>query len=151
MKRLLIIFTLFISAFSALASDPILEQISELDGVTTVYLSKGMLGSFSQKGNSMIGEMDISSITGKLNYIEIYNCDDLDSIKKIRTLVSAYTKNKYEVMMRIKDESSLVKFLHKGSGNSSHLITIVDNKDNFTIISMSGNISISEIQKLTNK
>lgn len=148
-KRIFLIILLICSSFTMVAQESILNEISDMDGVTTVYLSKAMLG--SMKGNKF-GSINIGDIAGKLNSLEIISCNNNTVIKKIRKETEVFKDaSKYEQLIKIKEDGSNIVIYRKSKGKIATIIMLIDNVNEYVIISMTGEISLQEIQNLTKK
>ncbi|MEF9923638.1 MAG: DUF4252 domain-containing protein [Muribaculaceae bacterium] len=152
LKNIILTLIIMCSSMTMMASDSIFEKISDMDGVSTVHISKSMLRMFNSKSTKSIGGINIGTIAGKLNYIDIYSSESIPAIKKIRFLTkSIKTMPGYESLIKIKDDGSKVEVLLKTVGKISTVITIVDDGKEYTIIVLNGGISLEDIQSLTNQ
>lgn len=128
---------------------PTFEPISNYKGVTSVYISSAMLKNF---GTSMIGDPSISAIAGNLSSIEIIDCENKKFLYTIRNYVKkiAETYN-LETLARINDEGEKVSIYgYSTGGKITYLLMSVDDNDEITIISMSGDIPLDKVGELIN-
>ncbi len=126
---------------------PTFEAISNYKGVTSVYISSGMLKNF---GTSMIGNSGIRAIAGNLNSIEIIECENKKFLYTIRNYVKkiAHSYN-LETLARINEEGEKVTIYGSSTdGKISYLLMSVDDDDEITIISMSGDIPLDKVGEL---
>ncbi|MBQ3606524.1 MAG: DUF4252 domain-containing protein [Muribaculaceae bacterium] len=128
---------------------PTFEPISNYKGVTSVYISSAMLKNF---GSSMIGDPRISSIAGNLNSIEIIKCDNKKFVYTIRNYVKKIAEGYgLETLARINDEGEKVSIYGLSSGEKiTYVLMCVDDDDEITIISMSGEIPLDKVGELVN-
>ena len=128
---------------------PTFEPISNYKGVTSVYISSAMLKNF---GSSMIGDPRISSIAGNLNSIEIIECDNKKFVYTIRNYVKKIAEGYgLETLARINDEGEKVSIYGLSSGEKiTYVLMCVDDDDEITIISMSGEIPLDKVGELVN-
>ncbi len=128
---------------------PTFEPISNYKGVTSVFISSAMLKNF---GSSMIGDPRISSISGNLNSIEIIECDNKKFVYTIRNYVKKIAEGYgLETLARINDEGEKVSIYGLSSGEKiTYVLMCVDDDDEITIISMSGEIPLDKVGELVN-
>lgn len=125
----------------------VLKQISNIKGVTTVYLSKSMLGSIK---NTKPSGFNIGAVSSKLNYLEIITSDkkrDISSIRRLAKII--YNSPDYEQLMRIKEDDEYIYICKKTTGKTTNVIMLIDEEDEFTIIHLDGIMSLADIQALT--
>jgi len=148
-KHLLLALLIFISG-NCLAQKKLFDHFSDMDGVTSVYISKTML---QMMPNMKIQDgMDIGSFAGKLDGILILTSEDENISKLMRNETAAFHNNPaYEVLMRVKDGETNVNFYIRKKSESliGELIMLVDDEGEYVIIQMSGNLTMEDIQKLT--
>lgn len=125
----------------------VLKQISNINGVTTVYLSKSMLGSIK---NTKPSGFNIGAVSSKLNCLEIITANEEKDVSAVRKLAKIiYNSPEYEQLMRIKEEGEYIYICKKTTGKTTNLIMLMDEGDEFTIIHLDGNMSLEDIQALT--
>lgn len=128
---------------------PTFEAISNFKGVTSVYISKAMLKTF---GSSMIGDPKISAIAGNLNSIEIINCENKKYFYTISNYISKVVESyNLETLARINDDGEKVSiFSHSTNEKIDYLLMLVDDNEDMTVISMSGDIPLDKVGELVN-
>ena len=100
-----------------------------------------------------INGVNVGSIANRLDNIQILSCEETGIIEQLRKETKDInTKNGYEELMRIREngDKTTIYFKEKKSGNSEFVL-ITDEKDEFTIISIIGNITLQEMQKMVNE
>lgn len=129
---------------------PSFEQISNFKGVTSVYISSAMLKNF---GAGMIGDPHISAIAGNLNSIEIINCENKKYSYTIRNYVKKIAETyQLETLARINNDGEKVSIYGYYNGEKvTYILMLVDNKDDMTVISMSGDIPLDKVGELVNQ
>jgi hypothetical protein len=154
MRRLLtaIIFVVFAANLSA-QKNPF-EQFTEMDGVTSVYISKNMLSLFPKNAKNMnYGGIDVGNFLHKLSSILILTTEDKNIGKRMVSLANNQVKGgNYELLMRVKsDDNNTVNFFMKGKPESiRELIMIVDGGDDESVIlQFQGDFTLQDIQKMT--
>lgn len=153
MKRISIIALLMTlcSVFSY-GQQSFFDKYAEMDGVTSVYITKSMLGLFP-KGQTNVNGVNIGSIAGRLDNIQILSSDKPDIIDKLRKETAGInTKNGYEELMRIREdgEKTTIYFRDK-KDEKKEFVLVTDEKDELTIISIVGDLTLQEIQGIINK
>ena len=128
---------------------PSFEAISNYKGVTSVYISSAMLKNF---GTSMIGNPGIRAIAGNLNSVEIIECENKKFLYTIRNYVKKIADSyNLETLARINEEGEKVSIYgYSTDGKITYLLMSVDDNDEITIISMSGDIPLDKVGELIN-
>ena len=128
---------------------PSFEAISNYKGVTSVYISSAMLKNF---GTSMIGNPGIRAIAGNLNSVEIIECENKKFLYTTRNYVKKIaSSDNLETLARINEEGEKVTIYgYSTNGKMTYLLMSVDDDDEITIISMSGDIPLDKVGDLIN-
>lgn len=151
MKRTYII-TLLLSLCSLFtyAQDSFFDKFADMDGVTSVYISKAML---SMMPDMQTEGVNIGGVASKLDNIQILSCEKPDIIAKLKKETEFINpKNGYEELMRINDEGekTTIYLKHDKSGKKEFVL-LNNEKSEFTIIVITGNLTLQEIQGIINK
>lgn len=151
MKRTYII-TLLLSLCSLFtyAQDRFFDKFADMDGVTSVYISKAML---SMMPDMQTEGVNIGGVASKLDNIQILSCEKPDIIAKLKKETDFINpKNGYEELMRINDEGdkTTIYLKHDKSGKKEFVL-LNNEKGEFTIIVITGNLTLQEIQGIINK
>ncbi|WP_139855718.1 MULTISPECIES: DUF4252 domain-containing protein [Aequorivita] len=159
MKKIAILIALVIAPFISGAQSTF-DFLEDEKNVTSVIVTKNMF--------KLLSKMDLDSsdpeaqaylkMVNDLDYIKIYTTDNPATAKKMNETVAKYissSKNLGE-LMRVKDEGTNVKFYSKEGKNENYvsellmnLDGIVDGKPTTVIMSITGNIDLKRISKLT--
>ena len=123
-----------------------------MDGVTSVYISKSMLSLFP-KGQTNMNGINIGDIASRLDNIQILSADEQPIVDKLRKETSDInTRNGYEELMRVREDGDKTTIYFKdGKKDKKEFVLLVDEKDEFTIISIVGDLTLQEIQGIVNK
>lgn len=128
------------------------EKFTDMNGVTSVYISKNMISLFPKDSNQY-GGVDVSNFIGKLNSILILTSENKKVSQEMLSLANSRIKeNNYELLMRVKsDDGELVNFFMKGKpDNIQELIMIVDGNDEESVImQFLGNFKLQDVQEMT--
>ena len=128
------------------------DKYAEMDGVTSVYISKSMLSLFP-KGQTNVNGINIGDIASRLDNIQILSADEQPIVDKLRKETSDInTRNGYEELMRVREDGEKTTIYFKdGKKDKKEFVLLVDEKDEFTIISIVGDLTLQEIQGIINK
>lgn len=128
------------------------DKFTDMDGVTSVYISKNMMSLFPKDSNQY-GGVDVGNFVDKLSSILILTTENQKVGKEMLSLANSRIKeNNYELLMRVKsDDGELVNFFMKGKpDNIQELIMIVDgNDDESVIMQFLGNFKLQDVQQMT--
>lgn len=127
------------------------DKYAEMEGVTSVYISKSMLSLFP-KGQTNVNGINIGDIASRLDNIQILSADKQPIVDKLRKETSDInTKNGYEELMRVREDGEKTTIYFKdGKKDRKEFVLLVDEKDEFTIISIVGDLTLQEIQGIVN-
>ena len=128
------------------------DKYAEMDGVTSVYITKSMLSLFP-KGQTNVNGVNIGDIANRLDNIQILSCDKADIVSKLRKETAEInTKNGYEELMRIREDGEKTTIYFRDKKNEKkEFVLLTDEKDELTIISIVGDLTLEEIQGIINK
>jgi len=128
------------------------DKYAEMDGVTSVYITKSMLSLFP-KGQANVNGINIGDIASRLDNIQILSADEQPIVDKLRKETSHInTRNGYEELMRVREDGEKTTIYFKdGKKDKKEFVLLVDEKDEFTIISIVGDLTLQEIQGIINK
>ncbi len=151
-KSLFIALMLLIGVTAAQAQDntsKMFERFSNNNEITSVFISKAMLGSMS--GDQAVNGIDIKGLKEKLNQIEIYTTESPEACKSFRSEMSLIQKgNSHELLMSIKDKGNNVNFYAKKDNDKfKELIMFVDQAKECVIIRILGSFTSEDIEKIT--
>lgn len=91
------------------------DKYAEMDGVTSVYITKSMLSLFP-KGQTNVNGVNIGNIGDRLNNIQILSTDEQPIVDKLRKETSDInTRNGYEELMRVREDGEKTTIYFKDS------------------------------------
>ena len=127
------------------------DKYAEMEGVTSVYITKSMLSLFP-KGQASVNGVNIGNIASRLDNIQILSADEQPIIDKLRKETSGInTRNGYEELMRVREDGEKTTIYFKdGKKDKKEFVLLLDEKDEFTIISIVGDLTLQEIQGIIN-
>ena len=138
MKRTYII-TLLLSLCSLFtyAQDSFFDKYADMEGVTSVYISKAML---SLMPDMKAEGVNIGKMASKLDNIQILSCEKASVIAQIKKDVS------------INDEGEKTTiFLKHDKEKQKEFVLLSEEQNELTIIIITGNLTLQEIQSIINK
>ena len=127
------------------------DKYAEMEGVTSVYITKSMLSLFP-KGQTSVNGVNIGNIASRLDNIQILSADEQPIIDKLRKETSVInTRNGYEELMRVREDGEKTTIYFKdGKKDKKEFVLLLDEKDEFTIISIVGDLTLQEIHGIIN-
>ena len=127
------------------------DKYAEMDGVTSVYITKSMLSLFP-KGQANVNGVNIGNIASRLDNIQILSADEQPIVDKLRKETSHInTRNGYEELMRVREDGEKTTIYFKDSKkDKKEFVLLQDAKNEFTIISIVGDLTLQEIQGIVN-
>jgi UDP-N-acetyl-D-mannosaminuronate dehydrogenase len=97
-----------------------------------------------------INGVNVGNLAGRLEYIQILSSDSTEIIKQLRKETKdVNTKNGYEELMRVRDDGERVNIYFKEKKNKKNeFVLIADESDEYTIISIVGELTLQEMQEM---
>jgi fumarate reductase subunit C len=152
MKKIIFTLALIFAVTVVSAQDNPFEKFTDMDGVTSVFISKNMIALFPKDSN-LFGGVSINSFVDKLSSILILTTENKKVGQEMLSLANSRIKtNNYELLMRVKsDDGENVNFYMKGKPeNIQELIMIVDGDDDESVImQFLGNFKLEDVQNMT--
>lgn len=135
-------------AQSAMAQDALFDKYEDTNGVTTIFISKTMLGMIP---NVKAGNHDISKIAGKLDQLRILTCEKATLIPRILDdAKKTYKSEGYEAIMRMNDEGEKMTIYQRSlKGGKNEFVLLQEDGSNLNIINVKGAITLKDIQMIT--
>ncbi len=153
MKKIILSILLLTSFSLTFAQKNPFEQFSDMDGVTSVYISKTMLSMIPKNSKMDYGGVNVGGFLNKLSSILILTSEDQKIAPQMLSLANNRVKgNDYELLMRVKsDENDNINFFMKGKPEDiRELIMIVAGNDGENVImQFLGNFTLQDIQQMT--
>ena len=89
------------------------EKYADTKNVTYVYISKYMLGMAGKNATPSVPGVDIKTLAGKLTGIQIVSTENKAAQAKLKNdAKSIMAKDKYELLMQMKEDDSKVNIYH---------------------------------------
>lgn len=133
---------------NARAQDALFDKYEDTNGVTTVFISKTMLGMIP---NVKAGNHDISKVAGKLDQLRILTCEKASLIPHILDdAKKTYKSEGYEAIMRMNDDGEKMTIYQRSlKGGKNEFVLLQEDGSNLNIINVKGAITLKDIQMIT--
>lgn len=153
MKKIILSIWLLASFTFASAQNNPFEKFSDMDGVTSVYISKMMLSMMPKNAKAAYGGVNVGGFLNKLSSILILTSEDKIIAPQMLSLANERVKGRdYELLMRVKsDDNDNINFFMKGKPEDiRELIMIVAGNDGENVVmQFLGNFTLQDIQQMT--
>ena len=153
MKHSIILITiaLFLSIPTAIQAKTFdFDKMAEMEGVTSVHISKAMFRLLSGMSIKADG-IDLQSVMPKLESLQIITCEKPEIIPLLKKEAEVFsTKEGYEELMRVKEDDShtiILQKQHEDKPNEYVLVNIEGNEE-FNLILMKGTLTLEELQQM---
>lgn len=153
MKRIYIFSLLLtLSTLFCQAQQSFFDKYAEMDGVSSVYITKSMLKMFPDMSGKING-VNVGNLGNRLDHIQILSSDNLSIIGQLRKETKdVNTKNGYEELMRVRDDGDKITIYFKETKKGKNeFILIADEGNEYSIISIVGDLTLQEIQGMMNE
>ena len=147
-RKYLYALILLCCAHFCFAQDDLFEKYADMDGVTTVYISKKMFQ--MMPAMEEVG-LNLANMKGKIESLQILTTENGDLRRKMSEDFRALIGKKHEELMRVKDDDTRANFYVRQEGELiKELIMLADtDSDEFTVIQLRGNFTLNDIQEIT--
>ena len=153
MKKMMMVLALALTASGLFAQNNPFEKFTDMEGVTSVYISKNMLSLMPKESGMQFGDVDVSNFLEKLSSILILTSENKPVAQEMVSLANKRIQDdKYELLMRVKsDDGELVNFFMKGKPENIHeMIMIVEDSDGESVImQFLGAFSLDDAKNIT--
>ena len=129
------------------AQKALFDKYEDINGVTTIYISKTMLGMIP---DVKAGKHRIGQIATKLDYIRILSCEKaslmatiIDDARKI------LRSGNYETIMKMNDDDEKVTIYQRiQKEGKNEFVLLTEDKDEVAIINVMGAITLKDIKDI---
>ena len=130
------------------AQGKLFDKYAEMDGVTSVYISKKMFQ--MMPAMEEVG-LNLANMKGKIESLQILTTENGDLRRKMSEDFRALIGKEHEELMRVKDDDTRANFYVRQEGELiKELIMLADtDSDEFTVIQLRGNFTLNDIQEIT--
>ncbi|MFA7388917.1 MAG: DUF4252 domain-containing protein [Proteiniphilum sp.] len=153
MKKMMMVLALALTASGLFAQKNPFEKFTDMEGVTSVYISKSMMSLMPKNMNMDLGNVDVSNFINKLSSILILTSENKPVAQEMVSLANKRIRDdQYELLMRVKsDDGERVNFFMKGIPESiSEMIMIVEENDGESVImQFLGDFTLDDAKQIT--
>ena len=154
MKRLILSALVAIVTLTAHAQHDYFEKYADMEGVTSVYISKTMF-KLMQGLPMEIGtdDVDMGKIIGKLDGLYILTTEEPQIMEALRKEIAFINKKEgYEELMRVKEDGQKVTiYMKELKDDRSEYVLVVDSTDDeFVVMVFSGTLQPEDVQGIVN-
>lgn len=126
------------------------EKYADMKNVSYVYISKYMLGMASKSAIPSVPGVDMKSMISKLTGIQIISSEEKAARTKLKNEVKGIlARDKYEVLMQIREDDSKVDIYHCIGKQQSVVVMLTDEDDSTTVMVFSGHFTMDDVMKMT--
>ena len=152
MKRFILSALVAIVTLAAHAQHDYFEKYADMEGVTSVYVSKTMF-KFIQGMPIEVDDVDMGKIINKLDGLYILTTESPE-IKEALLKETAFINKKkgYEELMRVKeDDQKVVVYLKEEKEKRTEYVLVVDSPDDeYVIMVFTGTLKPEDVQGIIN-
>lgn len=163
MKQVLnsiVVVAFMLMSFSVAAQSPtddLFDEYGSKDGFTTVHVTKELFSLFAEiSEESEDAEVqEINDVVSNLDYIRILMFDNSDSTKSdlladFKSELNKVQLEDFTELMTVREGDEMVKFMiHKEGKKIKELLLLINQPDEAGFISITGNIDLKSIAKLS--
>ena len=150
MIRTLLCIMVAMSSLTVNAQVKAFEKYADMKNVSYVYISKYMLGMASKASMPSVPGVDTKSLASKLTGLQIISSEEKTARVKLKNDVKdILARNKYEVLMQIREDGDKVDIYHCVGKQQSVVVMLMDEDDSATVMIFSGNFTLDDIMKMT--
>ncbi len=125
------------------------EKYADTKNVTYVYISKYMLGMAGKNATPSVPGVDIKTLAGKLTGIQIVSTENKAAQAKLKNdAKSIMAKDKYELLMQMKEDDSKVNIYHHIAKQQSAVVMQVEDNEELTLMIFSGKFTLDDVMKM---
>lgn len=129
----------------------VIQDLSNIKGVTAVFVSEQMLQMIGLSQFDVEDVVELSNIASKVTSVTVLNAESSRPVKELRQGITSYIdKMKISPLITTKedDEQVNIYFIEpQGSEKQSHVIIYTDEGDEVSLISITGSFSIKDFMK----
>ena len=129
------------------AQNKLFEKYADMDGVTSIYISKAMfqmMPAFENAGLNLV------NMKGKVESLQILSTSRKDKIPQMKKEFSQLVNKQHQELMRVRDGKTKATFYADMNGDKvKNLLMLADTDSSFVVIQLLGNFTLKDIQEIT--
>ena len=132
------------------AQNKLFDKYADMDGVTSVYISKAMFQMISgiNMKNTVKG-VDLENMKGKIESLQLVTTDKKEKIAQMKSEFTQLVTSQHEELMRVREDNTNIRVYTLMKGNLvKELVMLIDDKDDYTAILINGNFTLEDIQSI---
>ncbi len=142
--------TFFLISTFCFGQKELFDKYAEEDQVTSVYISRSMFQMMLPAVQT--AGLKLMNIAGKIESLQVLNTENAGQAEKMRKDFSNIITKEHEELMRIRHDKTRSTFHIKQEGSKiSEMVMLADTEDGFTIIRLSGDFTLQDIQDITSE
>lgn len=149
MKRIYIITLLLslCSVFSMAQQESVFEELAEMKGVSSVYISKAM---FQLMPDMKTEGLNLGPFIRKLESVQILSSEKAESTVKMKKALQYISpRNGYEELMRVtEDGEKMIIYWKQGKQGKNEFVMLNDEGKEYTAIVIVGGLTLEEMQQI---
>ncbi len=127
------------------------DELMNIDGISTVYISKSMLEMMPESGIKQ-KNVDFTAISHKMEGLYLFSANENRQVQMLKSSVLPSLKRGYETLMLVKDKNSESRMVSKRRGNVfENLYMLVDNPNEFVVIAIMGSFTKKDVDQTISK
>jgi hypothetical protein len=161
MKKIILVPILILAFFFRVqaqgdAIERFFSKYMEDERFSRVFISPKMMemaGGFLKNNAANDKEAaELGALISKVKGIRILSSDEVDGMRLYKEAMSTLAKNEYEELMDVQDKGSSLKFMVKEeAGRVRELLLLTGEVGSFTLLSMQGIFTYSDLNMLADK
>ena len=150
MIRTLLCIMVAMTSLTVSAQVKAFEKYADMKNVSYVYISKYMLRLASNSSMPSVPGVDTKSLVSKLTGIQIISSEDKSARIKLKNDVrDILARDKYEVLMQMREDDSKVDIYHCVGKQQSVVVMLMDEDDSSSVMIFSGHFTLDDVMKMT--
>jgi len=159
----IVLVSLPFKTFAQSPTDNLFEKYGAKDGFTTVHVTKELFSLFAEvaQNSEDPDAKELQDVVNGLDYIRVLMYDIKDNndegvksdpavLKEFKEQLNDIQLKNFTELMTVKENNETVKFMIRKEGkNIKELLLLINQKDEAGFISITGNINLKSIAKLS--
>lgn len=149
MKTKYIFLVLFLCCTSlGFAQNKLFDKYSEMNDVTSVYISKAM---FQMMPKMETGGLNLMNLKGKIEGLQILTSTNVSVTEKMKADFTDTIGGQHTELIRVKENNTRATFYVKQKGDLiSEMIMLADTNNEYVVIQIIGNFTVKDIMDIAN-
>ena len=144
-KYILLILCLFCTIYS-FGQDKLFDKYTEMDNVTSVYISKAM---FQMMPNINNTGLNLMNMKGKIESLQLATTEKKEISDQMRKEFTKLVGRQHSELMRVRDGKTRATFYADMKGEQvKDLLMLAETDSSFTVIQLLGNFTLQDIQEI---